>query len=405
MATITMNKDSLFLRTPTQNATGGAFAAASGPGFMFAWSLALAMLILNFGQVLGLGNINAVEKLFFLVAAICYLHRKSRDPAAAAGLALLCTTVLLAGALTPFSAFSWLRAVFALVALLSLAAFFLATPTAQQRRLMLTSIACTPLVLLAYGLLLTVLFGKPLFMRDHTNALRLGGATVPAFLAAASYAGVVAACFLYAGAGQRRWLALAACTLAICAMSGTRMPSACAAVSAAIILLAAMRDVGARLALIVSGSTLAGAFLLTAGNQILIRILSGSTSGREKIWGALGPWVERYPWTGVGLGHHGLLIPEHISQLTNTTAAHNEYLRLLVELGYPGEVLFLLGLLLLFFGRRHGSPAAFFCTAALLGAFCLYASTDNVFYLSYALFVPLCIVIGMPLLMQARSMR
>lgn len=179
-------------------------------------------------------------------------------------------------------------------------------------------------------------------------------------------------------------------------MSGTRMPSACAAVSAALILPAALRSAGARLALIVSGALLCAGFLLTVGNQILVRILSGSSSGREQIWRTLGPWVDRYPLTGIGFGHHGLLIPEHVLRLTNTTAAHNEYLRLLVELGYPGQALFLLGLMLMFAGRHKGGSRV--RIVALLAVFFMYAATDNVFYLSYALFVPLSIAIGMPLL-------
>lgn len=381
------------------------FAAGEGAGtraFATAWWLALAMLILNFGQVLGLGNINAVEKLLFLLAAVLYLRGKALDTVAAAGLALICAVVLLAAALTGFAAYSWTRALFALVALLSLAAYFLAAPGAVERRLMLVSIAVTPQILIGYGLLLTLLFGQPLFMRDHTGALRLGGPTIPAFLAAAGYAGTLAASFLYAGCGRLRWLVLAAAALALCGMSGTRMPSACAGVSAALILLTGLRSAGARLAMTLAGGAAAVAFLLTAGNQILVRIMSGTSSGREKIWGVLQAWVERYPWTGVGFGHHGLLIPEHVARLTNTTAAHNEYLRLLVELGYVGAPLFLLGLLLLFFGSRQRSPSAFFRAAALLGAFFVYASTDNVFYLSYALFVPLCVALGMPLLTAGR---
>lgn len=390
----------MFMHLPARAADD--IASPAERGFALAWSFALALLILNFGQVLGLGNINAFEKIFFLAAAAIYLRGKRWDTLAAAGLALVCASTIVPGALTPFASFSWVRVLFALIALIALTAFLLAPPTPAQRRLMLVSIASAPLILLAYGLLLTILLGRPLFMRDHTGALRLGGATIPAFLAAASYAGSVAACFLYAQDKKLRWLLVAGSALALCALSGTRMPSACAAASAAIILLTAMRSAGARLALIVSGTLLSAGFLLTAGNQILLRFLSGSSSGRDKLWDALAPWVDRYPFTGVGFGHHGLLIPEHVLRLTNTTAAHNEYLRLLVELGYAGEAVFLLGLLLLFIGCRLRSAAALAVTALLLAVFFLYAFTDNVFYLSYALFVPLCIAIGTPLLASGR---
>lgn len=389
---MTVKAEPVFVHLPARRPAP--HGEAPGRGFAPVWCLALAMLALNLGQVLGLGNINALEKLLFLAAAACYLYGKSWDPVACAGLVLSCMVVFACGVLTTFAAFSWGRTALALVAMLSLTAFFLAPPTSGQARLILVSIACTPLILLAYSLLLTLLLGRPLFMRDHTGALRLGGATIPAFLAAASYAGAVAASFLYAKMRRLRWMLVAGAALALCALSGTRMPSLCAAVSTAVILISALPDAGARLALIAVGIVVCTGFLLTAGNQILIRFLSGSASGREKLWDALGPWIDRFPFTGVGFGHHGLLIPEHILRMTNTAAAHNEYLRLLVELGYPGAALFLLGLLFVFLGRRLLSVTSLPLPALLLCMFFIYASTDNVFYLSYALFVPLCIAVG-----------
>ncbi|HEY8607978.1 MAG TPA: O-antigen ligase family protein [Noviherbaspirillum sp.] len=397
---------------PTLMTTGPVFPRLPQPpgsglrehGFAIAWMLALSVLILNFGEVLGLGNINAFEKLLFLAAAACYLHGKALDPVAAAGLGLVSAAVLAAGLLTPFPAYSWGRALFALIALLSLAAFYLAPPSDAQRGLVLRSVAWIPVALLAYGMLLAAVFGKPLYMRDHTGAMRLGGATIPAFMAAASYAGSVAASFQYGCTRRFRYLLLAVLALAICAMSGTRMPTACATASVVQILLLSMRSAGARLALIACGSMLSCAFLMTAGSQIVIRILSGSSSGREKIWGALLPWVERYPFTGVGFGHHGMLIPDHVTRLTNTTAAHNEYLRLLVELGYAGETAFLAGMALLFLGAvGRRPPLQFFSALMLLAVFFLYAATDNVFYLSYALITPLCIALGMPRLEAGRE--
>ena len=58
-----------------------------------------------------------------------------------------------------------------------------------------------PVVLLLYGVLLFLVFGMPLMMRDHTGAMRLSGATIPAFLAAASYAAAVAAAVIAPAGG------------------------------------------------------------------------------------------------------------------------------------------------------------------------------------------------------------
>ncbi|SNS14565.1 O-Antigen ligase [Noviherbaspirillum humi] len=377
----------------------GAAVAQGGAAFRLFWGIGLLALVLNLGQVFNLGNINAIEKLLLLIAALAYLRHKPIAPAAAWGVALILLAVLVPGALTSFPAFTWERVLLALLALLALLGFLLAPPTPSERSLMLVSIAWLPALVLGYGLLLNVSIGRPLFMVDHTGSTRLGGATFPAFLAAACYASAIASALLYAQRRHPLYLMLAASSLAVCTLSGTRMPTACATASTALILLFAMRHAGARLALMAGGLLIGSVFLLTAGDQILRRIQSGSSSGRDQIWSALARWSDLYPYTGIGFGGHSFVIPYAISRQTSTSAAHNEYLRLLVELGYPGEAVFLAGLLLIFVAAlRAPGAAGRCCCLAVLALYFLYAATDNVLYLSYTLFIPLALSLGSPFL-------
>ena len=360
--------------------------------FRAGWILALGALVLNLGQVAMLGNINAIEKALFLLAGILYLAGKPirRGPLAAAIVVLL--TIVLGAIFTRFFAFSWTRAAAATAGLFALLVFLLARPTARERSLVLESIALVPVVLVLYGLLLSMTTGTSMFFRDHTGALRLAGALHPAFLAAASYAGALSNAFLYEQHKRLRPLALCVASLVICVLTGTRMPSVCAAASCALVIVGATRGGASRIGIVALGVIVAAAFLFTFGDQILVRFLSGSSSGREDLWRVLEEWIVRHPLAGVGLGHHGLLIPESITRFTRTAAAHNEYLRVLVELGYPGALLFIGGLFSLFvLASADRAPEIRVRSLLLVGFLFVYAWTDNVFYLTYCLLIAVVI--------------
>jgi len=372
--------------------------------FSVAWLMALLLLVLNLGVVAGLGNINALEKSLFLTAGLIYLANKPINWGATSTALIILLTIFLCAVFTEFFAFSWGRTVSAATALFALIPFFLARPSERERNLALKSIAVLPYILVSYSVVLWVAIGIPIIFRDHTGAQRLGGALHPAFLAAASYAGALSSAFLYSQHKSFRYLALCAASIVICLLSGTRMPSVCAAASCALVIVGATRGGASRIGIIGLGLTAIVIFLLTFGDQILVRFMSGSTSGREDMWAALGEWIARYPLAGVGFGHHGLLIPESISKLTGTSAAHNEYLRSLVELGYLGAPVFLGSLFLLFVQSSANSLSKITIqTLALVLLVFIYASTDNVFFLSYCLLIPLVISWGPPASIPSRE--
>lgn len=360
--------------------------------FRVTWLLALLLLALNLGVVAGLGNINALEKSVFLAAGLIYLANKPKQWGASVTALVILLTIFLGALFTEFFAFSWGRTASAATALFALIPFFLARPSERERNLALKSITVLPFILVLYSVALWLAMGIPIIFRDHTGAQRLGGALHPAFLAAACYASALSSAFLYAQHKSFRYLVFCAASIFICLLSGTRMPSVCAAASCALVIVGATRGGASRAGMIGLGLTAAVIFLLTFGDQILVRFMSGSTSGREDMWAALSEWIARYPLAGVGFGHHGLLIPESITKLTRTSAAHNEYLRALVELGYLGAPVFLGSLFLLFAQSSANSIGKVsFQTLALVSLVFVYASTDNVFFLSYCLLIPLAI--------------
>lgn len=292
-----------------------------------------------------------------------------------------------------------------LAALFSMLFFFVAMPAREEALFMLRSLAWTPVVMLAYGILLNLLKGFPLLISDMTGANRLSASAGPAFLAAASYASAIAAAFLLVYTRQARYMFLIVISLACAALSGTRMPAIAAIASALLISLMYFKHGVMRIGVVLSSIVIIGVFLLTVGDQIILRFQFGSDSGRQAIWSIILFWIDFFPFAGVGFGHQSLLIPAEIERLTTTNAAHNEYLRILVELGYPFAIIFFLGIILTFTAHLSRiDKSARFCFYSSLCLYFMYSWTDNTLLVSYALLIPIAIAIGSALIQSERGL-
>lgn len=387
-------------RTVTKSAQVAAEPALAPRGwsaklFKLFWILALFFLLMNFGRFFGFGNLNALEKSLFLVSGLFLLIASPVNKVSIAGCCLVLTSVLIFGAATSFSAFSWGRVGMAIAALFSLLIFFIVSPSNRDRMLILRSIALATPIIILLSLLLTFLFGAPLYMVDHTGASRLGGIAGPAFLAAAAYSSAVASAQMFAVTRLKRYFVLVFACVFVSFLSGTRMPSLVAAASAFSVLFFAMRGSVLRGAFIVLGLTAVIAFLFSFGDQLLMRLETSTASGRNLLWNAALQWVDKYPWHGVGFGHHSLILPAEVSAKTRTIAIHNEYIRLAAELGYIGAGLAFAGLFLTFFGAMTRKEFAdTFLAVWIIGLFFLYGYSDNIFSVTYCLFGPLAFAIG-----------
>ncbi len=344
------------------------------------WVAALVMLVLNLGHNLGLGNINPLERSLFLVALLLHVWGRPLNPSSLAGLLLMALAIVLSASLTNFDLFEWKRTIMALVALFTMLGYLAVRTRPQDAVFILRSISLIPLFSLALGVLIALAFGRQLMMADHTGAMRLGGATGPAFLAASCYAATVASGVLFCRKPSWTDAALITAVLTIAALSGTRMATACSAATALMFLLLSRKSGVFKGLVLLYGAALAGAFLFTLGDQLLMRFLSGSSSGRDVISQHLLAATTAHPWVGVGFGHHGLLIPELVQRYTGTTAAHNEFLRLRLELGWVGLSLFGLGWVLLWSGQLMHRLWSNLVLLTLLGLFTVYSTTDNTLF-------------------------
>ncbi|MEE3851346.1 O-antigen ligase family protein [Gordonia sp. LSe1-13] len=129
---------------------------------------------------------------------------------------------------------------------------------------------------------------------------------------------------------------------------------------------------------------------------ITISGIDYNTAGRAEIWGALVSWAERFP-LGSGLGRAQRVTVEAVPHIPQP---HNDYLRLLVDTGLPGVVLWSLGALVIFFVLTRAAtlmsgPDADFLNS---GVYCWFAFlalmlTDNNLVYSFSV-IPTALVVG-----------
>ena len=125
--------------------------------------------------------------------------------------------------------------------------------------------------------------------------------------------------------------------------------------------------------------------------------LSFNTSGRGNIWGLLeAKFFDGGPF-GHGIGAAADLVS---ARYPDVAQPHNEYLRLLYDLGWPGLLMFVIGYVLLLircFKRAIQSDDSIHWSATIaLGGTAAIAYTDNPFIYPFVM-IPLAVVVGLSL--------
>lgn len=344
-------------------------------------AVSFGVIIVNFDELLGaadsLGGGNALNRslLFITFLAFAATRRISLWRLAAVGLIVLVTMV--SAHFTDFYGFNrerYLRGLFSfLVPLL----FLTIEPKPHDRDMTIRMLAYGAIACTGLGILYNAVGIHPLF--TTSGPTRLQGTTIPSGLGTYGYLGVVAGVFGAVYINERRYMILTTISTGILLLSAARMPLALAALGAASVYgLRLMRSADRVFNTVFFLVPVVAIFLVAFGAEALSRFSDNSLSGRELIWESLEDVLRHYPVFGIGLGHQIVAIGHEAQTLANTVAAHNEYLRLAVELGYPGVTL-VFGLLALMVLGIWASPRVGFDMTYLLTAstFFIFAATDN----------------------------
>lgn len=215
---------------------------------------------------------------------------------------------------------------------------------------------------------------------EWTGAPRLGGMNIPPMLAYFSYVALFI-CVFDALQTKQRWLfVLAGIHLTIIILSGTRMPTAASLIFAAIILLFSKGRVlrgSTKLHVAVASILVIGGVLVLYWPALQARMTAGgvNVTGRDIIWEIFVSAIHKEPWFGRGLGTGAVLL---IGEFEGTTAAHNEYLRLLADAGIVGLTLFVVSIAAWVRSElRFMSSDERLIIVSFLFTFALYSLTDN----------------------------
>lgn len=245
-----------------------------------------------------------------------------------------------------------------------------------------------PLVAVLADVPLALTGVRPLFV--DSGGARLAGLGHPAFLAGVCLPAIYACLVELYRRGRPGDEALLGMNMVILVLTGARAPLAYAVIVTGLTLAGISAPAfppQRRRLLLLLGGLLAPLLVLFAGDLTTVRLFNvveneaGDLSGRTLLWPAFEAAAARSPWFGWGIGAGNWVIPPDsaVARLLHTWAAHNEYLRMLVEGGEIGRTL----LIALFAawvirGTRHIAAAERRIMRLAFVAFAFHAATDNV---------------------------
>lgn len=181
---------------------------------------------------------------------------------------------------------------------------------------------------------------------EYTGARRLAGTTIPAYLGFYGFVAFFVCCRQILRTGRRGYYVVAGINLLIILMTGTRMPVLMAAImGVAVMFFAPQQNLSltVRLKVAIAGAVLLAGAVFVLWPEIEPRLMDttgGGTSGRNFIWEYYIQEIRKNPWFGRGVGS-GVILLDTIDdyRVAFTNAAHNEYLRILMDGGIVGLVL------------------------------------------------------------------
>ena len=360
--------------------------------FCVAWLLiAGATLEMTLGDLLGPGafqtTIAAVKGAELVLAAICILRYGLEPDVFNPGLGFLAMFVVgqAHGLHHDLTQAESLRSLVGSVAPFAFAFSRLSRHWAEA---VVRTTAWIPLLSVAAGAILAIAGLRPLFL--ESGGERLAGLGHPAFLAGVCLAAIYANLIELYREGESRTLLLLMANFLILALTGARAPLAYAVAVTGLTLIFVRSPAfpGRRRILpLLLAACLVPPLVILANDLAAVRLFNvlsneaGNLSGRDLLWPAFEQAAATSPWFGWGVGAGNAIIPpdSELARLIQTSAAHNEYLRVRVEGGLIG--LGLLVLLFVLWVMRHTSRLRRTDRVIMRLAFIAFAAhayTDNV---------------------------
>jgi hypothetical protein len=323
---------------------------------------------------------NITQKSLIILTGIALMATRPVHRGVVTLICAILAVTLISAIGTEYPGFSWRLYFGGAVSIVAPFILLTAQPDPKDRFLVLLVFAALPLLMTLLGVVYHLGGIAPLFASDPQSGTRLSGSQGAAFLAAACFTGTFAALEL----AERRHIGYGALLLVdvvILILAGGRMALAMAMLICGVGYLRSFQRVPLlKIFIPIWFIVCAGILSALFGEENLRHFTSTSLSHRDLIWAALQRHLNAHPWFGVGLGNQQLLVPASLTGITSTIASHNEYLRIAVELGYPGAILFFalaFAICFLVWNSAWVRRDPMFIVCAI--AFFIYGLTDNTF--------------------------
>jgi len=232
---------------------------------------------------------------------------------------------------------------------------------------------------------------------DYTGAARLTGMNYPAFLAFFGYVSFLVCLYKMVIENRRGFIFLLLLNLALIIFSGTRMPSLLAVMLAGLMIFFASKETlkgASKVNLLLLGLVFVSVVMVFYWPQLEARMFAQTSdsavnlSGRDEIWSYFLAAFHESPVFGKGVGAGVVLLEDVI--IYSSTAAHNEYLRLLVDGGIVGLLLYIGGVVVhLAFDAKYLTRDEKVLIFGFFFLLAIYSLTDN------ALTAPPTLVMGL----------
>jgi len=185
---------------------------------------------------------------------------------------------------------------------------------------------------------------------DYTGGSRLSGMNYPAFIAFFGYVSFLVCLHKVVIENRRGFIFLLLLNLALIIFSGTRMPSMLAVLLAGLMIFFASKETlkgSSKINLLLLGMVFVSVVMVFYWPQLEARMFAQTSdsavnlSGRDEIWSYFIAAFQESPVFGKGVGAGVVLLEDVV--IYSSTSAHNEYLRLLVDGGIVGLLLYIGG--------------------------------------------------------------
>ncbi|MBW9055963.1 O-antigen ligase family protein [Rhizobium mesosinicum] len=310
--------------------------------FRITYIASLILLIFNVGAALHFSGSNAIEKAFFVLAAFAILGRGGADKTILMLLGAELALVFVLAVLTPYEDFSWSIFFVSLNQIIILFALLAGKTGYRDQQAIWKATAILPVICALLGFVYQFAGIKPMVATEFATGVPryLGSLSAAAFTSALGMCGVFAAMQLVLS-GRKAYVVFVLTNLLVLFAAGGRATLAvCVLVTGVSLLIHRGVTITTKLSLIVLGSVGSLAIVAVFWKNFATRFIESGDSGRSVMWDYLRTVIAQYPFTGIGFGHQFYVTPHEIEVMLGSTSAHNDYIRLSVELGTPGMIIF-----------------------------------------------------------------